>query len=89
MAARRKGQSRGKRKRTTHSPAYKLVLGKPTISPDELHASRVIPVGRNAIYDACNTYLNAPQSGTGIECFRVNKKIVIPTAPLRKKLGLD
>lgn len=64
------------------------LLTKPTISPDELYDSGVIPIGRNGIYDACNSFLNSPQSGTGIECFRVNKKIVIPTAPLRRKLGL-
>jgi hypothetical protein len=67
----------------------KALLSKPTISPDELHASGVIPVGRNSIYDACNSFLNSPQSGTGIECFRINKKIVIPTAPLRRKLGIE
>jgi hypothetical protein len=65
------------------------LLRKPTISPDELHNSGVIPIGRNSIYEACNSFLRSPQSGTGIECFRVNKKIIIPTAPLRKKLGIE
>jgi hypothetical protein len=57
------------------------ILSQPAISPEELHASGLIPVGRNGIYEAC---------GNGeIECFRVGKKIIIPTAPLRRKLGIE
>jgi hypothetical protein len=33
--------------------------------------------------------LNAPECGTGIECFRLGKLIIIPTAPLRRKLGIE
>jgi hypothetical protein len=58
----------------------KAALQRPGISPDELHELGILPVGRNSIYDACN-------SGQ-IECFRIGKKIIIPTAPLRKRLGL-
>jgi len=47
-----------------------------------------MPVGINGIYDALHSYLNSPESGTGIECFRVNRRIIIPTGPLRRKLGI-
>jgi hypothetical protein len=56
------------------------VLQRPGISPDELHRLGLMPVSRNAIYDACKR--------GDIECFRVGKRIIIPTAPLRRKLGL-
>jgi hypothetical protein len=70
-------------------PSVAAILRKPTTTPDELFASKLIPAGRNAIYDACNSYLNAPECGTGIECFRLGKLIIIPTAPLRRKLGIE
>lgn len=57
------------------------ILSQPSISPEELHASGLIPVGRNGIYEACNK--------GEIECFRMGKKIIIPTAPLRRKLGME
>jgi hypothetical protein len=38
-------------------------------------------VGRNGIYAACAT--------GEIECFRMGKKIIIPTAPLLRKLGIE
>ena len=57
------------------------ILSQPSISPEELHASGLIPVGRNGIYNACNN--------GEIECFRRGKKIIIPTAPLRRKLGIE
>jgi hypothetical protein len=60
-----------------------------TVTPDELHEIGVMKVGRNGIYDACKAYLKAPASGEGIECFRINRRIIIPTAPLRRKLGLE
>jgi len=64
-------------------------LEKPTISPDELHASKLLnDAGRNTIYAACNRYLRGDKNDDGIECFRIGKRIVIPTAPLRRKLGL-
>jgi hypothetical protein len=61
-------------------PSVKDGLERPGISPDELYRLKVMPVSRNAIYDACNR--------GDIECFRVGKKIIIPTAPLRRKLGI-
>jgi hypothetical protein len=59
----------------------KAALLRPGISPDELYELGILPVGRNSIYDACH-------SGE-IECFRIGKKIVIATAPLRRKLGIE
>ncbi len=57
------------------------VLSQPSVSPEELYDAGVLPLSRGSIYAACN-------SGE-IESFRVGKKIVIPTAPLRKKLGIE
>jgi hypothetical protein len=57
------------------------VLSSPGITPDQLFNSKLLPMSRNLIYAACNT--------GEIECFRVGKKIIIPTAPLRRKLGIS
>lgn len=57
------------------------VLNRPTITPDELWKSGAMPIGRNTIYEAC-------KSGE-IESFKIGDKIVIPTAPLRRKLGIE
>jgi hypothetical protein len=57
------------------------VLKKPAITPDQLFAAGLLPMSRNLIYAACNT--------GEIECFRVGKKIIIPTAGLRRKLGIE
>jgi hypothetical protein len=61
--------------------AQQAILKKPAISPDELDKAALLPLSRNAIYDAC-------KSGD-IESFRIGKKIVIPTAALRRKLGIQ
>jgi len=60
----------------------RLLNSKVTVSPEELHEQGGGQLGgRNSIYEAC---------GRGeIECFRVGKRIFIPTGPLRKKLGLE
>lgn len=57
------------------------VLSNPAITPDQLFESGLMPLSRNSIYAACNT--------GEIECIRIGKKIVIPTAPLRRKLGIE
>jgi hypothetical protein len=67
-------------RKETKYPVGVEVLEKPAISPEELLRSNVIPVSRNGMYDAI--------ARGEIESFRVGKKIVIPTAPLRRKLGL-
>jgi hypothetical protein len=56
------------------------LLRRPGISPDELFESQAIPVSRNGIYDALNR--------GEIESFKVGRRIIIPTAPLRRKLGM-
>jgi hypothetical protein len=53
---------------------------RPGISPDELLASNVFKVSRNGLYAAINR--------GDIESFRFGKKIIIPTAPLLRKLGI-
>jgi hypothetical protein len=62
-------------------PAPEEILKRPSISPDELHKLNLMPVSRNAIYEACNR--------GEIECFRIGRKIIIPTAALRRKLGME
>jgi hypothetical protein len=64
----------------TKEAALRALLEQPTITPQQLHASGVLPLSRNSIYEACNR--------EEIECFRVGKKIIIPTAALRKKLSI-
>jgi hypothetical protein len=59
----------------------KRLLSRPGISPDELLSSKLIPISRNGLYEAL--------SRGDIESFRIGKKIIIPTAPLRRKLGID
>jgi hypothetical protein len=81
------GRRRAQRKKRRNVNIVDL-LEKPTISPEELHETGAMPVGINGIYDALHSYLNSPESGTGIECFRVNRRIIIPTGPLRRKLGI-
>jgi hypothetical protein len=61
--------------------AAAAALQHPTISVDDLVRLKVMPVSRGLIYDAC-------KSGD-IECLRVGKRILVLTAPLRRKLGLD
>jgi hypothetical protein len=72
---------KARQRKARAKPSAKNALHRPGISPDELYRLRVMPVSRNAIYDACNR--------GDIECFRVGKKIIIPTAPLRRKLGIE
>lgn len=51
------------------------------ISPDQLLASKVMPISRNGLYDALRR--------GEIESFRLGKRIIIPTAPLLRKLGIE
>jgi hypothetical protein len=57
------------------------VLSRPGISPDDLYRLQIIPLSRNGIYDACRR--------GDIDCFKSGKKIIITTAHLRRKLGLE
>jgi excisionase family DNA binding protein len=55
------------------------LLARPTITPDELAV--VLRISRNGAYDAVRR--------GEVDSFRVGKKIKVPTAPLRRKLGMD
>ena len=53
---------------------------RPGISPDELLKAKVMPLTRGGLYEALHR--------GEIESFRLGKKIIIPTAPLLRKLGV-
>jgi hypothetical protein len=57
-----------------------VLRSRPGISPDELHDAQVMPGCRNALYEAI--------ARGEIESFKIGKRIIIPTAPLLRKLGL-
>jgi hypothetical protein len=59
----------------------KDLLTKPTITPEELYLSGVLHTSRNKVYEAVANKV--------VASFRVGKKIVIPTSPLRRLLGID
>jgi hypothetical protein len=61
-------------------PVTADVLERPGISPEELFDLGLMPGSRNGIYAACNR--------GDIECFRMGRRIIIPTAPLKRKLGI-
>ena len=52
----------------------------PTITPEALHALGIMQVSRGRLYRAC-------KAGE-IECIRIGRKIIIPTGPLRRLLGI-
>lgn len=62
-------------------PKIEELLSRPAITPEELADAKLLPIARNGIYDALNR--------GEIEHFRVGRKFVIPTAPLRRKLGIE
>jgi hypothetical protein len=57
------------------------LLRKPTITPDELHRSGILPLSRNGIYDAI--------SRGEIDVVEFGRKKAIVTAKLREKLGIQ
>jgi hypothetical protein len=57
------------------------LLGRLTITPDELHQSGILPLGRNGIYEAIKR--------GDLAAIEIGKKKAIITAPLRKRLGMD
>jgi hypothetical protein len=72
--------AKARNRRPAEAAAMDRIFKVASITPDQLHTAQLMPLSRNLIYAACN-------SGE-IECFRVGKKIIIPTAPLRRKLGV-
>jgi hypothetical protein len=81
--ARPRTHGKGRRARTQSGQLglEALLWSKVAISPDELNDTGEWPTGRNGIFTACHT--------GEIENFRNGKRIIIPTAPLRRKLGID
>ena len=57
------------------------LLARPTITPDELYRSRVLPLTRNGVYEAIRR--------GEIEVLEYGRKKAIITAPLRRKLGME
>jgi hypothetical protein len=57
------------------------LLNKPGITPEEAIEAGLFPLSRNGLYRAI-------QKGD-IEAFRVGRKFIIPTAPLRRKFRID
>ncbi|MDO8398913.1 MAG: hypothetical protein Q7T45_13940 [Bradyrhizobium sp.] len=56
------------------------LLERPTITPDQLLKSRILPLSRNGIYDAI---LRGE-----IDVITIGRKKAVITASLRKKLGM-
>lgn len=65
---------------TEREQLEKLLREKAVIKPEELVPFRTFG-SRNKIYDDCKAQ--------EITSFRHGKSIIIPTAPLRKKLGIE
>jgi hypothetical protein len=61
-------------------PEIEELLSRPAITPDELLRSKILPIGRNMIYEAI--------SSGELASMKVGKKKLILTAPLRRQLGL-
>ena len=59
----------------------RTLLEKPGVTPEEAHAAGLFPLSRIGLYAAIRR--------GDIQSFRLGRKIVIPTAPLRKKFGLE
>ena len=57
------------------------LFAKPTITPDELLRSGVLPLSRNGIYEAIRR--------GEIAVAEYGRKKAIITAPLRRKLGME
>ena len=57
------------------------LLQNPTITPAQLLKAKILPLGRNGIYDAIRR--------GDLDVITIGKKKAIITASLRKKLGLD
>jgi hypothetical protein len=60
-------------------PAIRELLKKPTISVE--NAGRVLDMSRNSAYDAVHR--------GDIQSVRMGKRFIVPTAPLRRLLGIE
>ena len=63
-----------------------LPTDQPTITVEA--AGEAYGLSRASAYRACNLYLRTDGS-EGIPCIRVGGRIVVPTAAVRRHLGLD
>lgn len=57
------------------------MLSQPTITPNQLAASKILPISRNGIYEAIKR--------GELQVISIGHKKAIITAPLRKQLGID
>jgi hypothetical protein len=69
-----------KEKPTPRERLESLLNENATVTPQQLYATGQFG-GRNSVYDACVKGV--------YECFRSGRLFIIPTAPLRRKLGID
>jgi len=63
------------------SKEIRALLARPTITPDELFQSGVLPLSRNGVYEAIRR--------GEIDVIPFGRKKAVITAPLRRKLGLE
>jgi hypothetical protein len=59
----------------------RALLARPTITPDELYRSGLLPLSRNGVYEAIKR--------GEIDTIALGRKKAVITAPLRKKLGIE
>ena len=57
------------------------LLAKPTITPEQLHQSGILPVSRNGIYEAIRR--------GEIQAIEIGRKKAVVTVSLRKMLGIE
>ena len=69
-----------KDKRSQRETLEKLLTENATVRPEALAETGAFG-SRNKVYEGCQT--------GAIHCIRNGKMIIIPTAPLRKKLGIE
>jgi hypothetical protein len=55
------------------------ILARPAITPSD--ALKVLPISRNGLYEALRR--------GEIKSVRLGKKILVPTGPLRRQLGIE
>jgi len=69
-----------KAKRNPREKLETLLAHHATVSPEQLYETGSFG-GRNTVYESC--------ANGEIECFRMGKRIFIPTKPLARKLGME
>ena len=59
----------------------RTLLAKPTITPDQLYRSGVLPLSRNGVYEAIRR--------KEIDVLEIGRKKAVITASLRRRLGIE